>query len=491
MFSKIKSLISRLSQRDKNLQELLEIMRRRLVGRAEYEYKNGIHYTGLSSALTYNWNRTRVNVQSGLANFRAGLNNLESHVVKAWTKFVQANLDFRYHKAAYYRGITLIERSHLEEALATDKAHEPEETSQYEVEASYQEAEPEVNTGTDGTHALAFTKNPRLIQLIRLVGVYASKLSVCRLADRLRVHKIKWRMFEDLPIMPLPAFERPIRTNLLATLSYGKLMVIQIMVYLAFIPEFQILHRFAELVLGLHFWEAVFFPLTILAAGKLIAWALSPRIRRFMMCRPSVPWLAVAVSIGAFVLTMCYGFLTAARLDADKTNIELKLAKEQYEILQGDLFIAQGDTTPIEEEIAATKAEIDRLTEEVNSDPYYSRPISFVGLTLVSTVILGANSLLFGLILVASNTMKHKRKADKAEKAIIPSKSLYYDLLSKLNTGRRNYMDYEIYLLELSSVNHLCKMEPTESELSSTIEEELKIIEPQYQAIINSKKSQS
>ena len=457
-----------IEDRDLTADRLLEEIGQELLARAVSLKENGL-------ALTKKWfwrirRKRKVYLDSEITSLLPHLYKLENQVVEQWTRFVYNAKLAPLARQAYYDEITLLEKDHLEDPLPFSESKlkkEVKRTQSIQCEL--------VPVGLDNSikeiDATAFISDSRLIRLARKVMVDITKLSLSRLADQLRNNPMTWRKFADLPEEEDQVLHKPIRTSMLDSYSYLKHLIVWASVILTLVPEYLILFHFAGAVIGMPEEEAKLFPFFIMGVSKMIAILFcTPGVRRYVKSKPKVLPLVKVASIAAFVITLCYGFLLATSIHEDKLKIRLELTQERIESLQYEQILLDVPDPEIALGIEEAKLEARRLKEELNSDPYFSGPVSFIGLTLISAVVLATNALLLSFLMAAGKAAKYLRMAENSERAVIESQAEYYHLLSKLEKARWAYLECERFMWEINITRQLLKMKPTLAELGEGME---------------------
>lgn len=470
--------------------DLLRHASKKLKGFMLSAYEKCIAVTGEKSAVQKSPTGVTKYSQIHLSNVMPALHKVETKTCKAFTDFSTSEKVAYESKQAYQDEVTLNGTDHLETPLdSVDSKREV--TEEVAKHLQYEQKPAEFNTDTRRVNASAFVGLPECTNLIRLIMVYVTKYSLCRMADQIHSTPILWRIFPDLQPPETRTFMVGIRTNMLKAHTYGKHVLYWMSFILALFPEYIIMRHTAILAFNLGPTEALFFPLFMPVLCKVIAKLLEPSMRRFVKSRPRIPVLLSIACAGALLLVMSYGFLTATRILGGTTESTLVLTKEKLETLQNETFNQDYPDPEIEAAIETTKEEIKAMEGELINDPFYSKQVTIAALTISSAVILLANSLALCFLTVAGNAVKLKRRYEKAEKLRDKSRSAYDNLRSQLSTARTLYLDFERLSWEVMAIDQLILTGPTEGNLLDYLELQIKDLEDQYNTILSSKKKES
>ncbi len=428
--------------------------------------------------------------QIGMSNILTGLHSLETQVSKALEGFLSSSKALLRLKQAQNSEIMLVEREHLEEALPFEEGQR-EVQKEKVVLVSEKQEKPIFNTKTTSVDASPFSGEPRATRLIRLVIVYATKYALCRLGDKMNNNPLLWRVFPELEEPEHEVLREPIRTNMLHSHSYIKHIILWVCFCMALPSEYIILFHLGKTVLLLSGFETFVFPLFMLVVCKLVAWALERSIRRYVKSQSHLPRVVVAMCITAFVVTLSYGYMVVVKTEETKLESQIKAAKEQLEMQEEELFNADMPTEEMKVEIKKTKTHIQELEDDLYSDPYQSKYVSFIGLGLLSGLVLGANSIILAFLSVAAKAAKYQREFVKAQREVFNSQCKYTNLLSRLHSARRLYLEFERLFWEASAIQQMRHCYPTEAELLESLPLEIKDLEGQYQSILSNKNKES
>jgi hypothetical protein len=338
-------------------------------------------------------------LESGIGFLKSNLDHLEIGLTKMRARFVLGLSKLHKKQQAYWDEITLVDPEQLTEALPEDKAMRKVKMIPIHDSLEYKSAVAILNASPRSVDTSDFADSPEMDRYFRQLVVSCFRLALAELQDRLTYKAIKFRTFEPLPEVQIPDLYKPVRTNILVYFTLTNLIVFKVMVVLALIPEYFILHGFALNVLKMD--HPFLFPLFLGLFGVGLGFGFKPTVLRFLRSSPKWPRSYILIFILVPVLMMCFGYSNLTMVKDKTTYDRIEKLEERVEKIR--FSIEKEEVPNIEEafaEIKKTEQDIEKLDESLLGDTWFANIIQIISVSCASAVIITYSGLLTAILFI-------------------------------------------------------------------------------------------